>query len=218
MELNNRDKGITFENKCHSDNLNIGQMNLIKTHVFEREHRGILTGSPITDIKFTLLTGKAHLKHTSGGDFREATYRAIRQGLEQVENILLEPYYRFKISADIEYMGRIISDIQRLSGSFNVPEQNENKVVIQGRGPVSTFMDYSNEFNAFTKGKGSISLTYDGYDKCHNWEEVIESRGYNKDADIEYTSTSIFCSKGQGYLVKWDKVKEEVHCDLEGLI
>ena len=104
MEPNNRDKGITFENKCHIDNLNIGQMNLIKTHVFEREHRGILTGSPITDIKFTLLTGKAHLKHTSGGDFREATYRAIRQGLEQVENILLEPYYRFKISADIEYM------------------------------------------------------------------------------------------------------------------
>ncbi|MDU4939094.1 MAG: TetM/TetW/TetO/TetS family tetracycline resistance ribosomal protection protein [Clostridium sp.] len=218
MEPNNRDKGITFENKCHSDNLNIGQMNLVKTHVFEREHRGILTGSPITDIKFTLLTGKAHLKHTSGGDFREATYRAIRQGLEQVENILLEPYYRFKISADIEYMGRIISDIQRLSGSFNAPEQNENKVVIQGRGPVSKFMDYSNEFNAFTKGKGSISLIYDGYDKCHNWEDVIESRGYNKDADIEYTSTSIFCSKGQGYLVKWDKVKEEVHCDLEGLI
>lgn len=218
MKPGERNSGITFNNKCHTDNLTIGQMNLIKTHIFEREHKGILTGSPITDINFTLLTGKSHLKHTSGGDFREATYRAIRQGLEQVENILLEPYYKFKINVDLEYMGRVLSDIQRLSGSFSPPEMTETKMIVYGRGPVSTFMDYSNEFNAFTKGKGSISLIYDGYNECHNSLEVIENRGYDKDSDIEYTSNSVFCSKGQGYLVRWDKVKDEIHCDLESLI
>ena len=218
MEPKERGSGISFENKCHADDLETGQMNLIKTHIFERNHKGLLTGSPITDIKFTLLTGRAHLKHTCGGDFREATYRAIRQGLEQAKNILLEPFYKFKISADIEYMGKILSDIQRLYGNFNPPETNENKVIVEGRGPVSTFMDYSSEFNAFTKGKGSITLIFDGYDECHNTQKVIEDRGYNKNNDMEYTSTSIFCSKGQGYLVTWDKVMDEMHCDLEGLV
>ena len=209
-----RNSGLDFENKCHADHLTTGHMNLVKTHIFEREHNGILTGSPITDIKVTLLTGRAHNKHTEGGDFREATFRALRQGLEKAENILLEPYYKFKIDVEIDYMGRVLSDIQRLCGSFNPPEILEDRVTITGRGPVKTFMDYSTEVIAFSKGKGSINLTFDGYDICHNTEEIIEEIGYNKDADIEYTSNSIFCSKGQGYIVPWDRVEEEMHCEI----
>ena len=215
MEPNKRGEGITFESKCHVDNLNLSYQSLIKTHVFEREHKGILTGSGLTDVKITLLIGRSHLKHTSGGDFREATYRAIRQGLEKAENILLEPYYKFKITAPLDNMGRILSDIQKLNGEFTTPETTENKVVIKGRGPVATFMNYSMDIMAFTKGKGSISLVFDGYDICHNSEEVIENIGYKKNADLDYTSTSIFCSKGQGYLVEWDNADNEMHCLLE---
>lgn len=209
-----RNSGIIFENKCHSDNLTLGNQNLIKTHIFERQHHGLLTGSPITDIKITLLTGRAHNKHTCGGDFREATFRALRQGLEKVENILLEPYYKFTIEISVEHIGRVLSDIQRLCGTFEPAEMQIDKTIINGRGPVSTFMDYSTEVVAFTKGKGSISLIYDGYDICHNSEEVIENNDYNKNADIEYTSTSVFCSHGQGYLVPWDKADEAMHCEL----
>jgi len=215
LESNNRGEGITFENKCHADDLTTGNQNLIKTHIFERNHHGLLTGSPITDIKFTLLTGRAHNKHTEGGDFREATFRAIRQGLEKTENILLEPYYKFKIDVELDYMGRIISDIQKLNGSFNPPDTRLNKVTITGRGPVSTFMDYSSEILTFTKGKGSINLIFDGYDVCHNTEEVIERLAYNKNADIEYSSSSVFCSKGQGVVVPWDKVEEYIHCEIK---
>ena len=209
-----RGTGIIFENKCHADHLTTGHQNLIKTHIFEREHHGLLTGSPITDIKVTLLTGRAHNKHTEGGDFREATLRALRQGLEKTKNILLEPYYKFKIDVELDYMGRVLSDIQRLKGSFNTPETNFNKVTITGRGPVATFMDYSMEVIAFTKGKGSINLIFDGYDICHNSDEVIERRGYDKNADIEYSSNSIFCSKGQGFVVPWNEVEEHIHCEI----
>ena len=215
LEPNTRGKGITFENKCHADDLTTGHQNLIKTHIFERNHHGLLTGSPITDIKFTLITGRAHNKHTEGGDFREATFRAIRQGLEKSENVLLEPYYKFKIDVDLNYMGRVISDIQRINGSFNPPDTKLNKVTITGRGPVSTFMEYSEEILTFTKGKGSINLIFDGYDVCHNTEEVIERLGYDKNADIEYSSSSIFCSKGQGFVVPWDKVEEYIHCEIK---
>ena len=211
-----RNSGIIFENKCHPDNLTVGHQNLVRTHVFEREHNGLLTGSSLTDIKVTLLTGRAHNKHTCGGDFREATFRALRQGLEKVEKLLLEPYYKFTIEVSSDYIGRVLSDIQRLNGTFEPVQTEEDKVVINGRGPVATFMDYSMEVVAFTKGKGSISLMYDGYDICHNSEEVIENKGYNKNADIEYTSTSVFCSHGQGYLVEWDKVDEAMHCEVEG--
>ena len=214
LEALERNSGIEFENKCHADNLTTGHMNLIRTHIFEREHHGVLTGSALTDVKVTLLTGRAHNKHTEGGDFREATFRALRQGLEKADNVLLEPYYKFKIDVELDYMGRVLSDIQRLSGSFNPPEINEDRVTIIGRGPVKTFMDYSSEVIAFSKGKGSISLIYDGYDECHNTEEVIKEIGYRRDADIEYTSSSIFCSKGQGYVVPWDKVEEEMHCEV----
>lgn len=209
-----RNSGITFENKCHADNLTFGNQNLIKTHIFEREHHGLLTGSCITDIKITLLTGRAHNKHTCGGDFREATFRALRQGLEKVENILLEPYYKFIIEVASDHIGRVLSDIQKLHGSFEPIQTEEEKVIIKGRGPVATFMDYSMEVIAFTKGKGSITLVYDGYDMCHNRDEVIENKGYNKNADIEYTSTSVFCSHGQGYLVPWEEADAAMHCEI----
>ncbi|MBE6049735.1 MAG: TetM/TetW/TetO/TetS family tetracycline resistance ribosomal protection protein [Clostridium sp.] len=209
-----RNSGIAFESVCHVDNLNLGHQNLIKTHIFEREHHGLLTGSSLTDVKFTLITGRDHNKHTSGGDFREATYRAIRQGLEKADNILLEPYYKFKITVPKDNMGRVLSDIQKLKGIFNPAEIIGDKVIITGRGSVKNFMDYSNEIIAFSKGKGSISLMYDNYDICHNYQEVIDEINYNKDADIEYTSTSIFCSKGQSYLVRWDEADENMHCEL----
>jgi len=210
-----RDSGIIFENRCHADNLTVGHQNLVKTHIFEREHHGLLTGSCLTDIKVTLIIGRAHNKHTCGGDFREATFRALRQGLEKVESLLLEPYYKFTIEISTDYIGRVLSDIQRLYGTFEPVQTEEDKVIINGRGPVSTFMDYSMEVIAFSKGKGSISLIYDGYDICHNSEEVIENKGYNKNADIEYTSTSVFCSHGQGYLVPWDKADLEMHCEVQ---
>ena len=158
IEEGQRNKGITFESKCHVDNLNLGHQNLIKTHIFEREHHGLLTGSPLTDLKITLLTGRDHNKHTSGGDFRQATFRALRQGLEKAENILLEPYYKFRISVPKENMGRVLSDIQKLKGTFEPAEVLENKVIIRGRGPVKNFMNYSNEITIFSKGKGSIII------------------------------------------------------------
>ncbi len=207
-----RGSGITFKNQCHNDFLTPGNQNLIKTHIFEGEHKGILTGSTITDLEVTLMKGRAHIKHTEGGDFREATKRAIRQGLESAKNILLEPYYKFKIDVDVNLMGRVISDIKKMSGTFNEPKSYGQRVIIEGKGPVATFMNYALEFQAFIKGKGSLSFVFHGYDICHNSEEVIEAIGYNKDADKEYTSSSIFCAKGVGYAVPWHEVKEHIHC------
>lgn len=207
-----RGEGIVFENRCHNDYLTPGQQNLIKTHIFEKKHRGILTGSEIDDIKVILITGRAHIKHTEGGDFREATKRALRQGLDSAENILLEPYYNFKIEVDNQLLGRVLSDVQKMNGTFNEQQSVGDRVIITGRGPVATFMDYSLEFQALSKGKGGLSLMYGGYDVCHNAEEVIERIGYNKDVDPEYTSSSIFCAKGVGYSVKGDEVVNYMHC------
>ena len=207
-----RGEGIVFENRCHNDYLTPGQQNLIKTHIFEKKHRGILTGSEIDDIKVILITGRAHIKHTEGGDFREATKRALRHGLDSAENILLEPYYNFKIEVDNQLLGRVLSDVQKMNGTFNEQQSVGDRVIITGRGPVATFMDYSLEFQALSKGKGGLSLMYGGYDVCHNSEEVIERIGYNKDADPEYTSSSIFCAKGVGYSVKGDEVVNYMHC------
>lgn len=212
LEPGERNSGIEFKSVCHTDNLTVGHQNLIGHHIHEREHHGLLTGSSLTDIKITLLTGRAHNKHTSGGDFREATYRALRQGLEKSENILLEPYYDFKIKVELEHMGRVLSDIQKSQGNFNPPETVGNKVIIMGKVPVATFMNYSTELVSFTQGKGTISLVFGGYDRCHNEEEVIERKSYNKNADAQYTSSSIFCSKGQAYAVTWDKAESEMHC------
>ena len=212
MEPLKRGEGIIFESKCHTDNLSYGLQNLVKTHIFEKDHKGILGGYPLTDVNITLLTGRAHNKHTSGGDFREATFRALRQGLENTKNILLEPYYKFSIEIYIDYVGRVMSDISKMSGEFEPPIINENLAIVNGRGPVATFMDYSLEIVSFSKGTGSISYIFDGYDICHNTEEVLEKRNYDKDSDIEYTSNSIFCSKGQAYVVKGKEAKNHMHC------
>lgn len=212
LEPGKRNSGISFESICHTDDLTIGNQNLVRTHVYEREPHGILTGSPITDLKITLVTGRAHNKHTSGGDFREATFRALRQGLENIKNVLLEPYYRFKMEVDLDCMGRVLSDIQRLNGSFEPPQTINNKSIITGVGPVATFMNYSMEFVSLTKGKGKLSFVFNGYDICHNEEDVIKKTEYNKDADIEYSSTSIFCSKGQSFLVKAEEAASYMHC------
>lgn len=206
-----RNSGITFENACHADDLTVGNQNVIRHHLFEREHHGLLTGAPITDIQVTLLTGRAHNKHTSGGDFREATYRALRQGLEKVENILLEPFYQFKIKVDLDQMGRVLSDIQQAHGTFDPPITEGDKVFLTGIVPVSTFMDYSSQLASFTQGTGSIKMTFAGYDRCHNQDVVIERNGYNKNADPDYTSSSIFCSKGQGYALTWEEAERNMH-------
>lgn len=206
-----RNTGIAFINECHPDNLPVGNQNLVRHHLFEREHHGLLTGSSLTDIIITLINGRAHNKHTSGGDFREAAYRALRQGLEKANNVLLEPFYRFKIKVDLDHIGRVISDIGQASGKFDAPVTEGDKAVLTGTVPVATFVDYTSQLASFTQGKGVLSLTLAGYDRCHNEEEVIERIGYNKDADPEYTSSSIFCAKGQGYTVPWDEAEEKMH-------
>lgn len=211
LEPGERGSGITFDNVCHVHNLSVGHQNLIETHIFERDHHGLLTGSPITDIKITLLTGAAHKEHTHGGDFREATFRAIRQGLEKAHNVLLEPYYQFKIRVEIDDLGRVMSDIQRASGLFEPPQTTDTHAVITGRVPVATFMNYSTELASFTHGRGTIHLSFAGYDRCHNEQDVIERKAYRKDADPLYTSSSIFCAKGSGYSVPWDEAEAKMH-------
>ncbi len=212
MEPNTRGTGNTFVNACHADELSVGHQRLIEKHLFEREHHGLLTGFPVTDIRFTLLTGRAHIKHTEGGDFREATVRALRQGLEQAENVLLEPYYRFKLKAPSDFIGRMMTDIQQAAGTFDAPILTENEAILTGRAPVATFMSYSTTFAAYTNGKGVLSLQFDGYDVCHNTEAIIAKIGYDKNADPEYTSSSIFCAKGKGYAVPWDQAEAAMHC------
>ena len=211
IEPAERNSGITFKNACHPNDMPIGYQNLVEQHLFERDHHGILTGSPLTDINVTLLTGRGHQEHTSGGDFREATFRALRQGLEKAENVLLEPYYDFKIKVEQDQIGRVLSDVQQASGSFEAPETIGGQVLITGRVPVATFMDYPTSFASYTHGKGVLSLVFGGYDICHNPEKVTEEIGYNKDADPEYSSASIFCAKGQGYKVPWDEAEAKMH-------
>ena len=207
-----RNSGITFENVCHANDLSIGNQNLVRHHLFEKAHNGLLTGSPVTDVKITLLTGRADNKHTSGGDFREATYRALRQGLEKAQNLVLEPYYRFKIKVDLDQMGKVLSDIQISHGSFDSPKTEGNKAILTGEVPVATFMNYASELASFTQGKGVLNLVFGGYETCHNETEVIERIAYNKNADSDYSSSSVFCAKGKGYTVPWDQAEAEMHC------
>ncbi len=211
LEPGSRGSGITFESECHVDNLAVNYQKTIENHVFEKIHKGILTGSPITDIKIILVNGRSHIKHTEGGDFREATYRAIRQGLEKAESVLLEPFYSFEIYADENYLGRILSDIQKLRGTCEQPVLTCGNVFIKGRGPVESFMEYSLELVSFTKGTGSIGLMYEGYDLCENANEVIVRIGYDKVRDVENTSTSVFCAKGVSFTVPWNEAEKHMH-------
>lgn len=211
LEPGERGSGLQFSSVCHPDDLGYNYQNLVRTHLYEREHHGLLTGMPVTDLRITLLRGAAHKEHTHGGDFREATFRALRQGLEKADNVLLEPYYDFKIKVSIDEMGRVLSDIQRASGTFEPPQTTGSQAIITGRVPVSTFMNYSTEFASFTHGRGSIRCVVSGYDRCHNAEEVLERLGYQKEADPLYTSSSIFCAKGAGYSVPWDEAEAKMH-------
>ena len=208
-----RNSGISFENICHANDLSIGNQNLIRHHLFERDHHGLLTGSALTDVKVTLLTGSAHHNHTSGGDFREATYRALRQGLEKASNVLLEPYYDFKIKVDLDEIGSVLSDMQQAHGTFDPPETIGEKVTVTGSAPVANLMHYNTTFTSFTHGKGVLNLRFSGYDRCHNEAGVIERIAYDKEADPAYTSTSIFCAKGKGYKVPWNQAENAMHMD-----
>ena len=212
MEPAPRGSGISFESECHVDDLTLNYQNLIRTHVFERAHRGVLTGAELTDVKVVLTAGRAHLKHTEGGDFREATYRAIRQGLMNAKSVLLEPYYRFEILVPSEASGRVMSDIPAMAGEFEPPETLGEDTRIRGRGPVATFADYSLALRSFTHGEGSAIFLMDGYDVCHNSDEVIAQTGYDPGADTEQPASSVFCSHGAGFNVPWNEAESWMHC------
>lgn len=211
IEPAERNSGIVILNECDADTPDSNYQNLILTHIKEKEHAGILTGSPLTDVRIILTAARAHLKHTEGGDFREATYRAVRQGLEKADNILLEPYYSFTLRIPVSSIGRAVSDIERLHGSFMPPEIYDDIAVICGEGPVSEFIDYPEEVITYTSGKGHINLRENGYRPCHNTEEVINNIGYIKERDLNNPSSSIFCSHGAGFEVKWYDVDNMRH-------
>ena len=210
MEPLETGSGLVFDADCSEDVLDRNWQRLILTHLQEREHPGVLTGSPITDMKITIVAGRAHLKHTEGGDFRQATYRAVRQGLKSAESILLEPWYSFVLEVPSDQVGRAMSDIGQMNGSFEGPEA-ENKqgmVRLTGTAPASEMRDYQREVWAYTKGRGRITFTLKGYEPCHNAEEVIEQIGYDSERDIDNPTGSVFCAHGAGFLVKWDEVPE----------
>ena len=213
MEPLEAGSGLVFDTDCSEDVLDRNWQRLILTHLQEREHPGVLTGAPITDMKITIVAGRAHLKHTEGGDFRQATYRAVRQGLKSAESVLLEPWYSFVLEVPSEQVGRAMSDIGQMNGSFEGPEA-ENKqgmVRLTGTAPASEMRDYQREVWAYTKGRGRITLTLKGYEPCHNAEEVIEEIGYDSERDVDNPTGSVFCVHGAGFLVKWDEVPEYMH-------
>lgn len=205
--------GLEFGSCCSGDELDRNWQRLIFTHLEEKTHQGVLTGSPITDMKITLLTGRAHLKHTEGGDFRQATYRALRQGLMQCESILLEPVFSFTLEVPLDQVGRAMSDIQRMNGSFAPPVMEGETAVLTGSAPAATMRNYQREVAAYTKGRGRLGLTLKGYEPCHNEEEVIREIGYDPEADMENPSASVFCAHGAGFLVGWQEVPAYAHVE-----
>ncbi len=213
LEPGERGSGMQYASDCSEDVLDRNWQRLILTHLDEREHKGALTGSAVTDLKITLLTGRAHQKHTEGGDFRQATYRAVRQGLRKAEGVLLEPYYEFRMELPLEMVGRAMTDVQRMSGKCAGPETENGLAVLTGQAPVSEMRGYQKEFAAYTGGFGRMSCTLKGYDICHNPEEVISRIGYNADEDVENTADSVFCAHGAGYIVPWYEVEEHMHVE-----
>ncbi|MCR5737022.1 MAG: TetM/TetW/TetO/TetS family tetracycline resistance ribosomal protection protein [Eubacterium sp.] len=203
--------GITFESKADSNSLSRNWQRLIMTHLAEREHRGVLTGAPVTDIHFTLIAGKAHLKHTEGGDFRQATYRAVRQGLKKAESVLLEPYYDFVLDISSEQVGRAMTDLGNMNGHMNPPQIVGEKTRLTGYAPVSEIGDYQIQVNEYSHGKGTLTLKYKGYAPCHNQEQVIEEKGYDSEKDMRNPTGSVFCTHGAGFYVPWDEVEQYMH-------
>ena len=203
--------GLQFGSDCSEDVLDRSWQRLILTHLEEKPHLGVLTGSPVTDMKITLASGKAHLKHTEGGDFRQATYRAVRQGLRTAGCVLLEPYYDYELEVPSEFVGRAIADLQHMSAEFSTPETAGDMSVIKGSAPVSELSGYQTEMIGYTRGKGRLSCVNAGYRPCHNAEQVIAERAYDCDGDLENSADSVFCSHGAGYVVKWDEVPQHMH-------
>ena len=205
--------GLVFDTVCSEDVLDRNWQRLILTHLQEKQHLGVLTGSPVTDLRITLAAGRAHLKHTEGGDFRQATYRAVRQGLMKAESILLEPYYAFRLTVPPEQIGRAISDIRAKSGSFDPPVEAPGGTLLQGRAPVSELRDYARDVAAYTRGRGRLSCEVAGYFPCHNTEAVVAALAYDPAADLENTPDSVFCSHGAGITIPWDQVEENMHLE-----
>ena len=203
--------GLHFFSNCSQDTLDLNWQRLILTHLEEKEHCGVLTGSAITDMHITLITGKAHQKHTEGGDFRQATYRAVRQGLKKAESILLEPYYSYRLEVPADMVGRAMTDIQRMNGSFDTPLQDGESAILTGSAPVVTMRDYQTEVISYTKGRGRLSCTLEGYKPCHNQEEVVKEVGYDSERDLDNPTGSVFCAHGAGFVVKWDEVENYMH-------
>ncbi len=205
--------GLQFASACSEDVLDRNWQRLVLTHLEERTHPGVLTGSPITDMRITLLTGRAHIKHTEGGDFRQATYRALRQGLMQSESVLLEPVMAFTLEVPAGQVGRAMSDIQRMCGRFDPPETEGEHAVLKGSAPASTIRSYQSEVNAYTRGLGRFSCILKGYEPCHDAEQVMERFGYDPEADVENPASSVFCAHGAGVIVPWEEVAEYAHVE-----
>ena len=208
-----RGSGMQFAADCREEVLDKNWQRLVLTHLDEKQHLGVLTGSPLTDVKITLIAGRAHLKHTEGGDFRQATYRAVRQGLMLAKSQLLEPWYAFRLEVPAENIGRAMSDIQRMEGTFDPPESGEETAVLTGFAPVSTMRSYPMEVVSYTRGRGHLSLTLDGYRPCHNAQEVIAAIGYEPEHDLDNPADSVFCAHGAGFVVPWDQVRSHMHVD-----
>ena len=213
LEPLERDSGLVFDSVCSTDVLDIAYQKLIIGHLGEKMHRGVLTGAPITDMKITLLVGKAHLKHTEGGDMRQATYRAVRQGLMQAKSVLLEPWYDFALTMPTEQIGRAITDIRTMGGEFESPETTGDLSTLKGIVPAAELKDYAETVAAYTQGRGRLQLSLHGYLPCHNQEEVVVQLGYDPEADLENTPDSVFCAHGAGFNVKWHEVKDYMHLD-----
>ena len=205
--------GLHFLSNCSEDVLDKNWQRLILTHLEEKEHLGVLSGSPVTDMQITLVSGRAHQKHTEGGDFRQATYRAVRQGLKKAESVLLEPYYEYRLEVPSEMVGRALSDLQRMNGTFGSPEQVGEMAVLSGEAPVALMQDYQREVISYTKGRGRLSCSLSGYKPCSNAEEVLTAIGYDSERDLENPTGSVFCAHGAGFVVPWDQVEDYMHLE-----
>ena len=208
-----RGSGMQFAADCREEVLDKNWQRLVLTHLEEKQHLGVLTGAPLTDVKITLIAGRAHLKHTEGGDFRQATYRAVRQGLMLAKSQLLEPWYAFRLEVPVENLGRAMTDIQRMEGSFDPPESGEEAAVLTGFAPVATMRSYPMEVVGYTRGRGHLTLTLDGYRPCHNAAEIIKAVGYEPEHDLDNPADSVFCAHGAGFVVPWNQVRSHMHVD-----
>ncbi len=213
LEPGERGSGLRVASACPTDQLDLNWQRLILTHLLEKHHRGVLTGSPVTDMKITLVAGRAHVKHTEGGDFRQATYRAVRQGLMQADNLLLEPHYDFTLELPPDCIGRAMNDLQTMGGSVEGPEQFGELSLLTGHAPVAGLRDYWREVAAYTRGRGRLSCSLRGYEPCAHQEEVVSRLAYDPERDVEDPPDSVFCSHGAGVIVKWNEVRDHMHVD-----